>query len=136
MWAKERRLIGCVLAVLAGLLCLWAGVLEARLQARLRRYGVHAEGVVVDQYLAPSGDFELTPVIEFTDRQGRPVRFTPVATGQRMGWTLEPRYRSSICPNALSLHGCSPGSTSDPRSSACLPANAALLMSQHPAVAV
>ncbi|WP_369387444.1 DUF3592 domain-containing protein [Streptomyces sp. CG1] len=79
---------GFVLAVLAGLLCLWGGVREARLQARLRRYGVHAEGVVVDQYLAPSDDFDLTPVIEFTDRQGRPVRFTPVATGKRTGMDL------------------------------------------------
>ncbi|MFI9810408.1 DUF3592 domain-containing protein [Streptomyces sp. NPDC052301] len=34
----------------------------------------------MDQYLA-SADDDLTPVIEFTDRQGRPVRFTSVATG-------------------------------------------------------
>ncbi|MFD4139207.1 MULTISPECIES: DUF3592 domain-containing protein [unclassified Streptomyces] len=81
---SAREVIGFVLAVLASLLCLWGGVREARLQARLRRYGVHAEGVVVDQELAPSDDY-LTPVIEFTDRQGRPVRFTPVATGTRMG---------------------------------------------------
>ncbi|MFB8181069.1 DUF3592 domain-containing protein [Streptomyces sp. NPDC055966] len=78
---------GFALAVLAGLLSLWGGVREARLQARLRRYGVHAEGLVVDQYLAPSDDYS-TPVIEFTDRQGRPVRFTPVATGTRMGMEL------------------------------------------------
>ncbi|MFF4403303.1 DUF3592 domain-containing protein [Streptomyces sp. NPDC001404] len=81
------EVIGFVLAVLAGLLCLWGGVREARLQARVRRYGVHAEGVVVDQGLAPSDDY-LTPVIEFTDQQGRPVRFTPVATGKRMGVDL------------------------------------------------
>ncbi|OLZ70511.1 hypothetical protein AV521_15435 [Streptomyces sp. IMTB 2501] len=82
-----REVIGFVLAVSASLLCLWGGVREARLQARLRRYGVHAEGVVVDQKLAPADDC-LTPVIEFTDRQGRPVRFTPVATGKRMGMDL------------------------------------------------
>ncbi|MGY5127564.1 hypothetical protein [Streptomyces nigrescens] len=41
--------IGVGLCVLAGLLCLWGGVREVRLQARLRRYGVHTEGVVVDQ---------------------------------------------------------------------------------------
>ncbi|MFD5734200.1 DUF3592 domain-containing protein [Streptomyces sioyaensis] len=61
---------------------------EARLQARLRRYGVHTEGVVVDRDLAPSDDFDVTPVIEFTDRQGRSVRFAPVATGKRMGLDL------------------------------------------------
>ena len=84
----SSRVIGFVLSVLASLLCLWGGVREAWLQARLRRYGVHAEGVVVDQYLAPSDDVSLTPVIEFTDRQGRPVRFTPVATGKRTGIDL------------------------------------------------
>ncbi|MQS16315.1 DUF3592 domain-containing protein [Streptomyces kaniharaensis] len=83
-----REVIGFVLAVLASLLCLWGGMREARLQARLRQYGVHTEGVVVDQHLAPSDDFDLTPVIEFTDRQGRPVRFTPAATGKRMGMDL------------------------------------------------
>ncbi|MDC7341006.1 DUF3592 domain-containing protein [Streptomyces lydicus] len=82
-----REVIGFVLAVLASLLCLWGGVREARLQARLRRYGVHTEGLVVDQKMAPADD-HLTPVIEFTDRQGRPVRFTPVATGSRMGMDL------------------------------------------------
>ncbi|MEU7060718.1 DUF3592 domain-containing protein [Streptomyces sp. NPDC046197] len=76
--------------VLASLACLWGGVREARLQARLRRYGVHAGGVVVDQYLAPADD-NLTPVIEFTDRQGRPVRFTPVATGTGLGLDLGTR---------------------------------------------
>ncbi|AJC53150.1 MULTISPECIES: DUF3592 domain-containing protein [Streptomyces] len=82
------EVIGFVLAVSASLLCLWGGAREARLQARLRRHGVHTEGVVVDQYLAPSDDFDVTPVIEFTDRQGRPVRFTPVATGKRFGMDL------------------------------------------------
>ncbi|MFJ6604986.1 DUF3592 domain-containing protein [Streptomyces lydicus] len=82
-----REVIGFVLAVLASLLCLWGGVREARLQARLRRYGVHTEGLVVDQKMAPADDY-LTPVIEFTDRQGRPVRFTPVATGSRMRMDL------------------------------------------------
>ncbi|MFD7339194.1 DUF3592 domain-containing protein [Streptomyces violascens] len=82
-----REVIGFVPAVLAGLLCLWGGVREARLQARLRRYGVHTAGVVVDQTMAPSDDY-LTPVIEFTDRQGRAVRFTPVVTGSRMGMDL------------------------------------------------
>ncbi|MGW0765246.1 hypothetical protein [Streptomyces sp. NPDC002676] len=38
----------------------------------------------MDQYLA-SADDNLTPVIEFTNRQGRPVRFTPVATGTGLG---------------------------------------------------
>ncbi|MCF3132766.1 DUF3592 domain-containing protein [Streptomyces olivochromogenes] len=82
-----REVIGFVPAVLASLLCLWGGVREARLQVRLRRYGVHTEGVVVDQKLGAADDY-LTPVIEFTDRQGRPVRFTPVATGSRMGMDL------------------------------------------------
>ncbi|MFJ9867485.1 DUF3592 domain-containing protein [Streptomyces sp. NPDC101165] len=81
------EVIGFGLCVLAGLLCLWGGVREVRLQARLRRFGVHAEGAVVDQEQAPSDDY-LTPVIEFTDRQGRPVRFLPVATGTRMGLAL------------------------------------------------
>ncbi|MGW7530244.1 DUF3592 domain-containing protein [Streptomyces sp. NPDC054783] len=80
-------MIGFVLAVSASLLCLWGGVREARLQARLRRYGVHTEGVVVDQEMVTGDDF-LTPVIEFTDRQGRPVRFTPVSRGSRMGMDL------------------------------------------------
>ena len=79
-----RDVFGVVLASLASLLCLWGGVREARLRARLRRYGVHAGGVVVDQYLAPADD-NSTPVIEFTDRQGRPFRFTPVATGTGLG---------------------------------------------------
>ncbi|MFJ9821580.1 DUF3592 domain-containing protein [Streptomyces sp. NPDC101151] len=81
------EVIGVGLCVCAGLLCLWGGVREVRLQARLRRYGVHAEGVVVDQEQAPSDDF-LTPVIEFTDRQGRPVGFRPVATGTGLGLDL------------------------------------------------
>ncbi|QUQ63936.1 DUF3592 domain-containing protein [Kutzneria sp. CA-103260] len=81
------EVIGFVLAVLASLLCLWGGVREARLQARLRRYGVRTEGVVVDQEMVTGDDF-LTPVIEFTDRQGRAVRFTPVARGSRMGMDL------------------------------------------------
>ncbi|MEU6771192.1 DUF3592 domain-containing protein [Streptomyces sp. NPDC046759] len=72
--------IGVGLAVSVGLVSLWAGVREARLQMRLSRYGVHAEGVVVDQAHEP-GDDRSTPVIEFTDRQGRPVRFRPCATG-------------------------------------------------------
>ncbi|MEU6090881.1 DUF3592 domain-containing protein [Streptomyces sp. NPDC047085] len=72
--------IGIGLAVLAGLVSLWAGAREARLQMRLSHYGLHAEGVVVDQEHAPGDDYS-TPVIEFTDRQGRPVRFRPAATG-------------------------------------------------------
>ncbi|WP_329154308.1 DUF3592 domain-containing protein [Streptomyces sp. NBC_01456] len=79
--------IGIGLCVLAGLLGLWAGVREARLQVRLSRYGVHAEGVVVDQEQS-SSDEPLTPVIEFTDRQGRPVRFRPTAIGTGLGLNL------------------------------------------------
>ncbi|MER6129250.1 DUF3592 domain-containing protein [Streptomyces sp. NPDC001795] len=72
--------IGIGLAVLAGLVSLWTSAREARLQMRLSRYGLHAEGVVVDQEHRPGDDCS-TPVIEFTDRQGRPVRFRPPATG-------------------------------------------------------
>ncbi|MGW2426784.1 DUF3592 domain-containing protein [Streptomyces sp. NPDC001709] len=79
--------IGIGLAVLAGLVSLWAGAREARLQMRLSRYGLHAEGVVADQEHAPADDSS-TPVIEFTDRQGRPVRFRPVATGMGLGLAL------------------------------------------------
>ncbi|KAB1145911.1 DUF3592 domain-containing protein [Streptomyces luteolifulvus] len=79
--------IGVGLSVLAGLVCLWAGVREARLQVRLSRCGVHAEGVVVDQEQS-SSDEPWTPVIAFTDRQGRPVRFQPVATGTGLGLDL------------------------------------------------
>ncbi|MGW0212153.1 DUF3592 domain-containing protein [Streptomyces sp. NPDC003233] len=81
------EVIGVGLCVFAGLLCLWGGVREVRLQSRLHRSGVHAEGVVVDQEQAPSDDF-LTPVIEFTDRQSRPVRFRPAATGTGLGLDL------------------------------------------------
>ncbi|MFF2520215.1 DUF3592 domain-containing protein [Streptomyces sp. NPDC058086] len=80
-------MIGVGLCVLAGLLCVGGGVREVRLQARLRRYGVHAEGVVMDQEQAPSDDFS-TPVIEFADQQGRPVRFRPAATGTGLGLDL------------------------------------------------
>ncbi|MGW1507073.1 DUF3592 domain-containing protein [Streptomyces mirabilis] len=79
--------IGIGLAVLAGLVSLWAGAREARLQMRLSRYGLHTEGVVVDQEHRPGDDCS-TPVIEFTDRQGRPVRFRPVATGLGLGMAL------------------------------------------------
>ncbi|MCX4632315.1 DUF3592 domain-containing protein [Streptomyces sp. NBC_01443] len=79
--------IGVGLCVLAGLLCLWGGVREVRLQARLRRYGVHTGGLVVDREQAPADDF-LTPVIEGADRQGRPVRFRPAATGPGLGLDL------------------------------------------------
>ncbi|MEU3920997.1 DUF3592 domain-containing protein [Streptomyces sp. NPDC029004] len=72
--------IGIGLAVLVDLVSLWAGAREARLQMRLSRYGLHSEGVVVNQEHAP-GDDHSTPVIEFTDRQGRPVKFRPAATG-------------------------------------------------------
>ncbi|MFJ9417215.1 DUF3592 domain-containing protein [Streptomyces sp. NPDC101227] len=68
--------IGIGLAAVAGLMGLWAGAREARLQLRLSRYPLHAEGVVVQEQAA--SDEMLTPVIEFTDRQGRPVRFRPV----------------------------------------------------------
>ncbi|MFF8313329.1 DUF3592 domain-containing protein [Streptomyces lydicus] len=71
--------IGIGLAILVGLVSLWASAREARLQMRLSRYGLHAAGVVVDQEHRP-GDDSSTPVIEFTDRQGRPVRFRPAAT--------------------------------------------------------
>ncbi|MGV4987863.1 DUF3592 domain-containing protein [Streptomyces sp. NRAIS4] len=71
--------IGIGLAVLAGLVSLWAGAREARLQMRLSRYGLQAEGVV-DQEHEPGDDCS-KPVIEFTDRQGRPVRFRPPTTG-------------------------------------------------------
>ncbi|RCH59652.1 hypothetical protein DT019_38490 [Streptomyces sp. SDr-06] len=67
---------GIGLAVLAGLVSLWASAREARLQMRLNRYGLHAEGAVVDQEHEPGDDCS-TPVIEFFDRQGRPVRFRP-----------------------------------------------------------
>ncbi|MFJ9855846.1 DUF3592 domain-containing protein [Streptomyces sp. NPDC101150] len=79
--------IGIGLAAVAGLVGLWAGAREARLQLRLSRYGVHADGVVVDQEQAASDEM-LTPVIEFTDRQGRPVRFRPVAIGTGLGLDL------------------------------------------------
>ncbi|MGW3151168.1 DUF3592 domain-containing protein [Streptomyces sp. NPDC001177] len=71
--------IGIGLAVLVGLVSLWADAREARLQMRLSRNGVHAEGVVHQEHRP--GDHYSTPVIEFTDRQGRPVRFRPAATG-------------------------------------------------------
>ncbi|MFE0256190.1 DUF3592 domain-containing protein [Streptomyces sp. NPDC059010] len=74
--------IGTGLAVLVGLVSLGAGAREARLQMRLGRSGVHAEGVVVDQE-HERGDDCSTPVIEFTDRQGRPV-----ARGLGMGMDL------------------------------------------------
>ncbi|AJT68624.1 hypothetical protein T261_7022 [Streptomyces lydicus] len=72
--------IGIGLAVLVGLVSLWAGAREARLQMQLSRNGVHAEGVVVDQEHEPRDDYS-TPVIEFTDRRGRPVRFRLPTTG-------------------------------------------------------
>ncbi|TJZ59124.1 DUF3592 domain-containing protein [Streptomyces piniterrae] len=77
---REPSATGIGLAVLAGLAALWAGAREARLQMRLIRHGLRTEGVVVDQEHEPGDDCS-TPVIEFTDRQGRPVRFRPVATG-------------------------------------------------------
>ncbi|KUN07446.1 hypothetical protein AQI95_10470 [Streptomyces yokosukanensis] len=78
--------IGIGLAVLVGLAMLWAGAREARLQMRLSRRGVRAEGVVVDQEHEPGDDYS-KPVVEFTDRQGRPVRFRPaaVAPGLALG---------------------------------------------------
>ncbi|MFJ7071715.1 DUF3592 domain-containing protein [Streptomyces sp. NPDC098781] len=79
--------VGVVLCVLAGALCLWAGVREYRLIRRLVRHGVHAEGVVVDRERSSSED-PWTPVIEYTDRQGRRVRFRPRATGTGLGLAL------------------------------------------------
>lgn len=72
--------IGIGLAVLAGLASLWAGAREARLRMRLSRYGLRAEGAVVNQEHEPRNDSS-KPVIELTDRQGRPVRFRPATTG-------------------------------------------------------
>ncbi|WP_369392429.1 DUF3592 domain-containing protein [Streptomyces sp. CG1] len=85
--------IGVGLAVLVGLVSLWAGAREARLQIRLSRSGLHAAGVVVDQEHEP-GDDSSTPVIEFTDRQGRPVRFRPpmMATGLSLGTQVPVAY--------------------------------------------
>ncbi|MFE5813772.1 DUF3592 domain-containing protein [Streptomyces sp. NPDC056479] len=77
--------VAFVLSVLAGVLCLWAGVREHRLMRLLLRDGVHAEGVVVDQERVSSED-PWTPVIEYTDRQGRRVRFRPQATGTGLGF--------------------------------------------------
>ncbi|MFJ8632490.1 DUF3592 domain-containing protein [Streptomyces sp. NPDC093568] len=79
--------IGGGLAVVVGLVGLGAGAREVRLQMRLSRHGLRAEGVVVDQEHEP-GDDSSTPVIEFTDRQGRPVRFRPVARGMGLGLAL------------------------------------------------
>ncbi|MER5302805.1 DUF3592 domain-containing protein [Streptomyces lasiicapitis] len=79
--------VGIGLAVLVGLAGLWAGAREARLQMRLSRYGLRAEGVVVDLEREPGDDCS-TPVIEFIDRQGRPSRFRPVATGQGLELAL------------------------------------------------
>lgn len=72
--------IGIGLAVLAGLASLRAGAREARLRMRLSRYGLRAEGAVVNQEHEP-GDNSSKPVIELTDRQGRPVWFRPATTG-------------------------------------------------------
>ncbi|MGW1754555.1 DUF3592 domain-containing protein [Streptomyces mirabilis] len=82
--------IGVGLAVLAGLASLWAGAREARLQIRLGRYGLHSEGVVVGQEHEPGDDCS-TPVIEFTDQEGQPVTFRPVATGLGLGLALGAR---------------------------------------------
>ncbi|MEU6216733.1 DUF3592 domain-containing protein [Streptomyces sp. NPDC047022] len=85
--------VGIGLAVLVGLVGLWASAREARLQMRLSRYGLHAEGVVVDQE-HETGDDSSTPVIEFIDRQGRPVRFRPptTATGLDLGTHVPVAY--------------------------------------------
>lgn len=76
--------IGIGLAVLAGLVSLWAGAREARLQMRVNRHGLHTEGVVVDQEHTSADDYS-KPVIEFTDRQGRPIRFRPPHDGDGAG---------------------------------------------------
>ncbi|MFF7019925.1 DUF3592 domain-containing protein [Streptomyces klenkii] len=75
---------GGVLCALAGLVCLWAGVREWRLLSRLRRYGVHAEGVVVGRERLASDD-PWTPVIEYADGQGLRTRFRPQVTGTGLG---------------------------------------------------
>ncbi|MYT27377.1 DUF3592 domain-containing protein [Streptomyces sp. MspMP-M5] len=41
----------------------------------------------MDQEQAPSDDY-VTPGLEFTDRQGRPVRFLAAATGTGLGLDL------------------------------------------------
>src|SRR5262245_51045898 len=85
--------IGIGLAILVGLVGLWASAREARLQMRLSRYGLRAEGVVVDQEHEP-GDDTSTPVVEFIDGQGRRVRFRPpmTATGLDLGTRVPVAY--------------------------------------------
>ncbi|MFK0158135.1 DUF3592 domain-containing protein [Streptomyces sp. NPDC090499] len=85
--------VGIGLAVLVGLAGLWASAREARLQMRLSRHGLRAEGVVVDQEHEP-GDDSSTPVIAFVDRQGQPVRFRPptTATGLDLGTRVPVAY--------------------------------------------
>ncbi|MFJ4831950.1 DUF3592 domain-containing protein [Streptomyces sp. NPDC088747] len=81
------EVIGAGLLALPGLGALWFGVREVRMEGRLRRYGVRAEGVVVDQAQAPSDDHP-APVVEFTNRQGRRVRFSPPMTGASLALDL------------------------------------------------
>ena len=60
-----------VMLCLGGLFCLGFGVREVRGQARLRRIGVHGEGVVVRHDVrASEGGRTYTPVVAFTDERG------------------------------------------------------------------
>lgn len=84
------EILGFVSCLVAGGLCLWGGIHEIRLMARLRRFGERAEGVVVDQVPSPEHD-HLIPVIAFTDGRGRVVRIRPRVTGSGLGFPLGTR---------------------------------------------
>lgn len=79
--------LGLGLCIVAGLLSWWAAVHEGRHQSRLRRHGVHAEGLVVDRERRFS-DEPWVPVIEFTDEKGQRARFKPAAQGTGLGFDV------------------------------------------------
>jgi hypothetical protein len=100
-----RRLPDKPGAFLVGLYALSLGWREASLALRLRRYGLTAEGTVVENVRCTDANGpSWAPVIAFTDSAGNHVEFTPSVRGTGMGIstgrTVEVIYLPESSPDA------------------------------------
>ncbi|MBX7554229.1 DUF3592 domain-containing protein [Streptomyces sp. NPDC048665] len=77
---------GAVLCALAAVLLFAVAWREAAVVRRLRRDGIRARGVVVDNTRVAEDDGHIwVPVIAFHDQQGHRVEFSPRMRGTGMG---------------------------------------------------
>ncbi len=89
--------------LVAGLYALGWGFREASLAWRLRRRGLCAEGIVVEniRYVDPdSTSPHWAPVVAFTDNAGNRVEFTPQGHGGSLGLSTGRRVQVIYLPES------------------------------------